>query len=186
MEINESGVILICGIPGSGKTESGRILAEMLGIPFRDLDEIVVQMSGRTIADIFAHDGEAGFRKLEGDALDDLLAEGSPKVIALGGGTLESERARELIRKKSAALIWLKVAASEAARRLESGGMIDERPLLKGLRGTLLTEVLLKLIDMRSGNFPQSDFAVDTDGHTSAEVASLMAQALLGKRTWSL
>jgi len=154
-----------------------------LGIPFHDLDEIVVRRSGRTIVDIFARDGETGFRNLEGDVFKDLLAEEGSKVIALGGGTIESGRARELIRNGSASLIWLKVNAPEAARRLESGEMVDEHPLLKGLRGVMLTEVLKKLIDLRGGKYSINDFAIDTDGLTAVEVASLIAQALEGEHT---
>ena len=177
MKGTDGGVILLCGIPGSGKTESGIILAAILRVRFYDLDEIIAEKSGKSIGDIFARDGESGFRDLEAALLSELLAEGSAKVIALGGGTLESEKAREIICEKPVALIWLKADASAAAKRLETKGIVDDHPLLYGLRGATLADALRGLINTRSIYFALSDFAVDTERFTPSEVAELIAAA---------
>lgn len=75
----------LCGFMGSGKTTVGAVLAERLGCHFFDTDDQIVTMTGRSIPDIFATDGEPAFRTLESEALRS-VAERSPAVISTGGG----------------------------------------------------------------------------------------------------
>lgn len=81
-------MIFITGYMASGKTVIGKRLAAYLQLPFYDLDECITQSSGFTIAEIFALQGEDGFRQIENELLQKLVAE-IPKqsVVALGGGT---------------------------------------------------------------------------------------------------
>ena len=175
----KKGAILLCGLPGCGKTVTGRLLAEALCIPFNDLDETVMRIAGRSIADIFAEDSEPGFRKLEANALRDLLETDTSMVIALGGGTLKSEKARALINKNPTSIVWLKVSANDAARRLETGGLVDDHPLLQGLRGEILSGKLQGLLDSRETNYSICEFSVDTDGLTAEQVAAQIIEVLL-------
>lgn len=83
----ETKNIVLIGMPGCGKTVIGRLLAELSKRPLFDTDDMVEQMSGRTIAQIFAKEGEAAFRALENKATA-LAAAGKGRIIATGGGTL--------------------------------------------------------------------------------------------------
>ena len=79
--------LFLYGPPGSGKSTVGRLLAARLGLPFADLDALIVEADGRQIPQIFAEEGEAGFRAREKQALKDVCAM-PRRVVALGGGAL--------------------------------------------------------------------------------------------------
>ena len=83
----------------------GKLLAERLGLPFVDADEAIVRRAGRSIPEIFAQDGEAGFRALETETLRELCAAGG-QVLATGGGAVLREENRALLRQNGL-LIWL-------------------------------------------------------------------------------
>lgn len=90
--------IVLCGMPGSGKTTVGRKIAEKLGREFIDLDREIVKKSGREITDIFAKDGEAFFRDLETEA----VSESSKKtgaVISTGGGCVLRDKNVNLLKQ---------------------------------------------------------------------------------------
>ena len=105
-----------------GKSTIGPRVARRLGLPFVDLDAAVVERAGRSIARIFADDGEDGFRALERDALAAALAE-TPRVIALGGGTLHQPDCLALLAGHTVRV--LDVPWAELEGRLTSA----ERPL---------------------------------------------------------
>lgn len=83
--MNAPGRIFLVGLPGAGKTTVGKQLAEWLGYRFNDLDAVIEQHTGRTIADIFQNDGEDKFREMERDHLRHFTNE--RQVLATGGGT---------------------------------------------------------------------------------------------------
>lgn len=88
--------IILTGFMGSGKTTIGRRLAGRLRWRFVDLDTLIEQRDGRSVAQIFAESGETAFRVLETDALTSALAE--PRlVLALGGGALETPANRQAL-----------------------------------------------------------------------------------------
>ena len=87
--------LFLYGPPGSGKSTIGRLLAARLGLPFTDLDAVIVETDGRPIPQIFAEEGEPGFRAREKQALADMGAR--PRhVVALGGGALLNPECRAL------------------------------------------------------------------------------------------
>ena len=87
--------MFLYGPPGSGKSTIGRLLATRLGLPFTDLDAVIVETDGRPIPQIFAEEGEPGFRAREKQALADMAAR--PRhVVALGGGALLNPECRAL------------------------------------------------------------------------------------------
>lgn len=113
---------------GSGKTSVGRLVADALGCPFLDLDEIIVKKAGRSIPVIFEAEGEKGFRRKEKQALEqtvDKYAE-STAVLALGGGTVTVPGAIGLLQGKTLC-IYLQADADTLRTHLE--GQKEGRPL---------------------------------------------------------
>ncbi|MFN0153705.1 MAG: bifunctional shikimate kinase/3-dehydroquinate synthase [Gaiella sp.] len=116
--------IALAGFMGAGKSTLGPVVAERIGRAFRSADAELEARAGRTIAEIFAVDGEAVFRALEEQVVADLLAAGEPAVIELGGGAVTSAATRELLRR-SAFTVLVEIGLDEAWRRAEGSG----RPL---------------------------------------------------------
>ena len=88
---------MLVGMMGAGKTTAGRRLAELMGRPLVDSDELIEERTGRTVREIFEQEGELAFRALETAALVDALANDEPLVIAAAGGVLMREENREAL-----------------------------------------------------------------------------------------
>ena len=173
MKTDEKGKsILLCGLPGSGKSETGRELASLLDLPFMDLDRLVEENQGKAIVEIFGESGETHFREIEADILEKLLETDDPHVIALGGGTIETERAWRAIERSDAITVWLKVKPDVAARRLEENNMVPSRPLLKGLSGNKLQKRLSQLFERRRPEYEACLVYVDANDEGPAKVAA--------------
>jgi shikimate kinase len=117
---------VLVGLPGSGKSTIGRRLAKALGVSFLDTDVAIEQQAGRTIADIFATDGEQEFRRIEEGVVRAALAE-HDGVVSLGGGAVTSPGVCEALAGHT--VIYLEINAAEGVRRT-SGNTV--RPLLAG------------------------------------------------------
>ncbi len=126
MEIQAPSIrrIALIGLPASGKTSVGALLAELEGLPFVDLDEAIAIEAGRSVSEIFADEGEPGFRVRERAALA-RVAGGGPVVLATGGGCVESPENRALLRERFK-VVWLKADLEILAKRSVGGS----RPLL--------------------------------------------------------
>lgn len=154
--------MVLIGAPGAGKTTVGMLLADRLGVGFRDTDQDIEQSTGRTVAQVFVDDGEPAFRALERDAVRRALEEHAG-VLALGGGAVVDDSTRALLAGHP--VVWLKVGLAAASQRV---GLNRDRPLLLGnVRATLH-----RLMEARSPLYAEaSGMVVDTDGRTAAEVA---------------
>lgn len=119
--------ILLIGLMGSGKTTVGRIVAQMIGFQFVDTDAMIVETAGKTIPEIFAAEGEAGFRLRESAALRSLLGRRGC-VIATGGGIITQPRNLPILRHLGY-IVWLDADPERLARRT---AMNNNRPLLAG------------------------------------------------------
>jgi shikimate kinase len=116
--------VVLIGPPGSGKSTLGRLLADRLGVAFRDTDEDVEAVAGKPVSDIFVEDGEEVFRELEARAVRQALAE-HDGVLSLGGGSVLSEETQELLGGHP--VVYLQVGLSDAVQRV---GLATARPLL--------------------------------------------------------
>ncbi|OBF62165.1 shikimate kinase [Mycobacterium sp. 852002-53434_SCH5985345] len=117
---------VLVGLPGSGKSTIGRRLAKALGVGFLDTDAAIEQQTGRSIADIFAAEGEQEFRRIEEGAVRAALAD-HDGVVSLGGGAVTSPGVCAALAGHT--VIYLEISANEGVRR--TGGSAV-RPLLAG------------------------------------------------------
>lgn len=119
-------VAVLVGLPGSGKSTIGRRLSKALGVGLLDTDVAIEQQTGRSIAEIFAADGEEGFRRIEEEVVRAALAE-HDGVLSLGGGAVTSPGVCSALAGHM--VVYLEIGAVEGVRR--TGGK-SVRPLLAG------------------------------------------------------
>jgi shikimate kinase len=119
-------IVYLVGMPGSGKSTVGRELAGKLGVPFIDLDDEIEQAAGRAVTEIFAAEGEAGFRAREAKALVDASMH-DPAVIACGGGVV-LEPANRITLRSTGTCVFLEVPIEVLSTRIEPN---DDRPLIR-------------------------------------------------------
>ncbi|MFC0863465.1 shikimate kinase [Sphaerimonospora cavernae] len=119
-----NSLVVLIGPPGSGKSTVGRLLADRLGVPFRDTDSDVEAVAGKSVSDIFVEDGEARFRELEAAAVREAV-HGHEGVLSLGGGAILHEPTQELLAGRR--VVYLRVGLDQAVRRV---GLASARPLL--------------------------------------------------------
>lgn len=143
--------IYLIGMPGSGKTTTGRILADKLSLPFVDLDKEIEKRSEKSIAQIFSEDGEDHFRLLESHILRELASAEGSFVLATGGGApcfyngIEAMNATGLT-------IFLDVPVQELLQRTAK----SDRPLLKSESPTELQARLESLLKKRIDIYRQA------------------------------
>ena len=118
--------IYLVGMMGSGKTSTGRPLAERLGYGFVDADAVIEQAAGCSIPDIFDRDGEAGFRSLESQVLS-AISQRHSLVVATGGGVVTQPENWGMLH--SGIVIWLDVVPDQLLQRLNADSTV--RPLLQ-------------------------------------------------------
>ncbi|MDT8914013.1 shikimate kinase [Amycolatopsis sp. PS_44_ISF1] len=165
---------VVVGPPGSGKSTVGPLLAEALGVVFRDTDDDIVARAGRSISDIFAEDGEPAFRALEAEAVATALTE-HEGVLSLGGGAPLTPSTRALLAGHT--VVFLNVGLAAGVRR---AGLSTARPLLAGVNPRATFKILL---DSRLPVYRQvATVEIDTDTRTPAEVVAATTAALAGVR----
>lgn len=157
--------LVLVGLPGSGKSTVGPLLAEALGAPFLDLDAEIERRHGLTISQIFLQRGETLFRAME-HALTRELATKAGMVLSPGGGWMVNEANVALLRPP-ARIIHLEVSVPTAVARLGSG--ISRRPLLAG---PAAQDRLEALAAARTPLYSSADAAINTETLTPQEVAT--------------
>ncbi len=143
--------IVITGFMGAGKTTVARALAERLACVFVDLDQFICEREKRTIAAIIDEEGVKEFRRIETNALRDVLKNDSARVLALGGGAWTIERNRKLISQHGALSVWLDASFELCWQRI----IVEDtsRPLARERQGAqelfLEREALYRLAQLR-------------------------------------
>jgi XRE family aerobic/anaerobic benzoate catabolism transcriptional regulator len=122
----EVPVIALLGLRGAGKSTIGRRLARRLRLPFVELDRRVEEAAGLGLDEIFALHGEEYYRRLEREALERLLAEERPLVLATGGGIVASPETFALLRRRTLT-VWLRADPEDHWNRVVQQG--DRRPM---------------------------------------------------------
>ena len=156
-------MITLTGFMGSGKTTVGKVLADFLGCPFMDLDDLVVKKAGKSIPDIFAQDGEPAFRELEARLLRQTVEKyaESAAVLALGGGAILAPASAALLRDRTVC-IYLRATLDTLLTRL--AGETAGRPLADAALAARLAS--------REPLYEETaHVTVDTDGLSPEEVA---------------
>ncbi|MEP6649700.1 MAG: shikimate kinase [Lapillicoccus sp.] len=167
---------VVIGPPGSGKTVTGRALADLLGVPFHDTDEAIVRQAGRSIADLFVEDGEAAFRALERVEVAHALA-AERGVVALGGGAPVQLGAAELLTGHT--VVFLDVGIADASRRI---GFDQSRPLLAvNPRASWVAMMNVRRPLYEALATVRADTAGRTPDEAAAEVARLLAGSGAGR-----
>ena len=156
-------MITLTGFMGSGKTTVGKVLADFLGCPFMDLDDLIVKKAGKSIPDIFAQDGEEAFRQLEAKILRQQVEKyaESTVVLALGGGAVLAPASASLLHEKTVC-IYLRASLDTLLGRL--AGETAGRPLADAS--------LAERLASREPLYEETAHViVDTDGLAPDEVA---------------
>lgn len=167
-----SGHLALVGLMGTGKSSVGRILAERTGRELIDTDALVQGITGRSIGELFAGEGEAAFRRYELDSLHRSLARNEPVIVATGGGVVLTPDARQAL-ERDATVVWLRADPDLLARRLDGD---RSRPLLSG-HDPLAT--LRDLHDHRAPLYAEvADVVVDIGDRSADEVADEVLDVL--------
>jgi shikimate kinase len=154
---------------GAGKTAVGKRLAQRLGLPFVDLDSEIERRCGRTIPELFRERGEAEFRALESEVLEQ-WGRAASGVIATGGGVVE--RAPNIaIMLRTGRVLWLDVPFDTLLQRLARSK--DERPLFKN------PEQALRLYRSRLDAYGRCDWKVEVEAGWSADHVATLAERLV-------
>ena len=156
--------IVLVGLPGSGKSTAGPILASLLSADFMDLDREIEMRQRMSVGDIFASHGEPAFREME-RALTKELAMRPAMVLAPGGGWMTDQANVDLLRPP-ARIIHLQVSTRTALKRL--GPDLARRPLLAGAAGGRQLELLSAA---RMPLYSRADETINTETLTPQQVA---------------
>ncbi len=166
--------LVLIGYRGTGKSAVARALSERLAWPWFDADAEIERLAGKSIACIFADDGEAAFRDWETRVIDQLAARGR-SVLAVGGGAVVRAENCAALRRQGQ-VVWLTASPQTIWRRTQADpSTAARRPNLTSEGG--ITEIIATL-DARAPIYRQcAQFTVDTEDKTPAEVAdAILAQ----------
>ncbi len=169
--MNPAPNLILIGPMGAGKTCIGRRLAERFTLEFVDVDHAIVESAGASIATIFEHAGEAGFREHERQVLQQLLA-GRGRLVSTGGGAVLHPENRDAIARHGY-VVYLRVSVAAQLQRLARD---RARPLLQHPDRE---QILHTLAEQRDPLYRElADITLDTDLFTAAEATSQLVVRL--------
>ena len=169
-DINVGGApdlrLALLGVRGAGKSTVGRALAQSLEVPFFELDALIEERAGLELGRIFSMYGEAHYRKLQRETLEDWLSHNGSGVLATGGSIVEDEDTFRRLREACRTVFLHATPEAHWERVVEQG---DTRPMRNNPRAIA---VLPELVDPRARPSATADRTVETTGRTPAQVVA--------------
>ncbi len=166
--MNPKGNIYLIGFSGTGKSLSGIKAAELLRMPFVDMDDLIEYRIGKSISRIFEDDGEAAFRNIETELLQE-LSQKTRRVVSTGGGVPVRTENREIMHT-SGLIILLTATPKTIHQRLTARE--NRSRILRPLLGDDAPKIkIAKLLDEREEAYSCADRTVDTEGLSHKQVA---------------
>jgi len=162
--------IFLIGMMGSGKSQTGPVLAKMINYAFVDTDDVIEKASKQSISSIFEKDGEKVFRDVEKKVLKEISQHHS-LVIATGGGLVTLPENWGILHQ--GIVIWLDLDLKRSIKRLESDK--KKRPLLIG---DDLAENFSQIYESRKPIYLESDLRIEVEDQSPYEVATMIAEHL--------
>ena len=162
--------IFLIGMMGSGKSQTGPVLAKMINYAFVDTDDVIEKASKQSISSIFEKDGEKVFRDVEKQVLKEISQHHS-LVIATGGGLVTLPQNWGILHQ--GIVIWLDLDLKRSIKRLESDQ--KRRPLLLGDN---LAENFSQIYESRKPIYLESDLRIEVEDQSPYEVATMIAEHL--------
>jgi shikimate kinase/3-dehydroquinate synthase len=166
-----AGNVVLVGFMAAGKSRVGRVLAERLGRPFVDADDVLVRRFGMPIGDFFKTHGETAFRDAESEVVGE-LCRGDDAVVSLGGGAIVRPRNLTAARDGNT-LVYLAASPDTIWQRLTAEPGAQERPMLAGANPR---ERIAQLLSERVPIYTQAHATVHTDGLTVEQVVEQVAR----------
>lgn len=168
--------VVLVGLPGAGKSTTGRRLAKILAVPFADSDALIEQREQRSINELFAERGEQGFRVIEAEVVAGAL-QTFDGVLSLGGGALTSAATRGVLAASDVPVVFLRATLDQLSQRVGDG---RTRPLLTGNPEARLASLAAD----RAATYDEfATIVVDTDGRSPGQVAATVAARLHERRS---
>ena len=171
LESRRSRIALV-GLRGAGKSALGAMLAERLGVPFLELDRIIEQESGVSLSVVFDLYGQSGFRRMERQCLDRILAN-YPRVVLATGGSLVSEPSTFERLLETCFTVWLKARPEEHMKRVIAQG--DMRPMSNNREAMA---DLCRILAGREALYRKADVTVDTSSKAVSEAFDRLLKAV--------
>ena len=164
--------LILIGYRGTGKTTVARKLADRLAVPVLDSDAEIECRAKKSIAEIFAQDGEPAFRDLEESVIADILAQSGPLVLATGGGAVLRANTRDRLRQ-SGKVIWLTATPETILHRITCDAASQTmRPNLTAL--PMQQEIVMVLEQRKTLYAETAHETIATDSLSSDEIVEIV------------
>ena len=169
--------IILLGYMGSGKSTIARLLGEQLKLRAMDLDTLIESKARQSIPEIFKEKGEIFFRRLEHQALRDILQSPDSFVLALGGGTPCYSGNMDLVLKATTQVFYLKMGIPALSERLI--GEKEDRPMISHIPDDELPDFIGKHLFERQPFYMQAPHIINSDNKYPKEIVQEISQKLV-------